>query len=310
MFIIRNRKLFIGISATLVLASIVVLSVFGLKFGIEFKGGTFAEVSYPDSRPEQSLVKEMIEKSSIKSVLIQPTGTNGYIIKTHSLSESERKELLNGLSFSGTMKVEEKSYTNIGPSVGKELARKSIVSIILVIIVISSFIAYAFRKVSVTNTEKEYVSSWSYGFIAIIALIHDVIVPSGIFALVAHYTGAEVDTLFVVALLTVLGLSIADTIVVFDRIRENLRFNQENRIDEKFKNTVGKSIGQAFTRSINTSLTVILALVALLIFGPESTRYFAFVLTMGMFFGTYSSIFLASPLLVMFEEFKNRKANK
>ena len=208
------------------------------------------------------------------------------------------------------MKVEEKSYTNIGPSVGKELARKSIVSIILVIIVISSFIAYAFRKVSVTNTEKEYVSSWSYGFIAIIALIHDVIVPSGIFALVAHYTGAEVDTLFVVALLTVLGLSIADTIVVFDRIRENLRFNQENRIDEKFKNTVGKSIGQAFTRSINTSLTVILALVALLIFGPESTRYFAFVLTMGMFFGTYSSIFLASPLLVMFEEFKNRKANK
>jgi preprotein translocase subunit SecF len=296
MFIIRNRKLFIGISATLVLASIVVLSVFGLKFGIEFKGGTFAEVSYPDSRPEQALVKEMIEKSSIKSALIQPTGTNGYIIKTHSLSESERKELLNGLSFSGTMKVEEKNYTNIGPSVGKELARKSIVSIVLVIIAIMTFIAYAFRKVS------EPVSSWRYGGIAILALIHDVVIPSGIFALIAHFTGAEVDTLFVVALLTVLGLSVSDTIVVFDRIRENLRINQDSKKEEKFDEVVGKSISQTFARSISTSLTVILVLLALLIFGPESTRYFALVLTLGMFFGTYSSIFLASPLLVAIEQ--------
>lgn len=300
MFIIRNRKLFIGISATLVLASIVILSVFGLKLGIEFKGGTLAEVLYPESRPEQVRVEEAIESSSIESALIQPTGTNGYMIKTHSLTESERKELLSVLSFGGTVKVEEKNFTTIGPSVGKELARKSVVSIILVIIVIMSFIAYAFRKVS------EPVSSWKYGGIAMIALIHDVIIPSGIFALISHYTGAEVDTLFVVALLTVLGLSISDTIVVFDRIRENLRINQDERINEKFEETVGKSIQQTFTRSINTSLTVILVLVSLLIFGPESTRYFALVLTIGMFFGTYSSIFLASPLLVTLEGGKKK----
>lgn len=295
MFIIRNRKLFLGISATLVLASIVVLSVFGLNLGIEFKGGTLAEVAYPESRPEQVRIQEAVESSSIKSALIQPTGTNGYMIKTHSLSEGQRKELLNVLSLGGIVKVEEKNFTTIGPSVGKELARKSVVSIILVIIVIMSFIAYAFRKVS------EPVSSWKYGGIAMVALIHDVIIPSGVFALISHYTGEEVDTLFVVALLTVLGLSISDTIVVFDRIRENLRYNSDNRIQEKFDVTVGKSINQTFTRSINTSLTVILVLLALLVFGPESTRYFALVLTIGMFFGTYSSIFLASPLLVVLE---------
>lgn len=300
MFIIRNRKLFLGISGILVLASIVVLSIFGLKLGIEFKGGTLAEVVYPESRPDQAVIEKAVESSSIKSALIQPTGTNGYIIKTHSLSELERKELLAVLSLDGNAKVEEKNFTTIGPSVGKELARKSVVSIVLVIIVIMSFIAYAFRKVS------EPVSSWKYGGIAMIALLHDVIIPSGVFALISHFTGAEVDTLFVVALLTVLGLSISDTIVVFDRIRENLRYNADNRIQEKFEETVGKSIKQTFTRSINTSLTVILVLLALLVFGPESTRYFALVLTIGMFFGTYSSIFLASPLLVTLEGKKSK----
>ncbi|MBP6856079.1 MAG: protein translocase subunit SecF [Candidatus Pacebacteria bacterium] len=296
MFIIRNRKIFLGISAVFVLASITMLVVFGLKPGIEFKGGALAEVVYPDARPEQSKITEGIEKSSIKSALVQPAGENGFIVKTHSLTESERKELMNILSLNGTVKVEEKNFTTIGPSVGKELARKSIVSIVLVILVIVSFIAYAFRKVS------EPVSSWKYGVIAMVALVHDVVISAGVFALVSHVFGAEMDTLFVVALLTVLGLSISDTIVVFDRIRENLAFNNNNKIIEKFENTVGKSISQTFTRSINTSLTVILVLLALLIFGPETTRYFALILTVGMFFGTYSSIFLASPLLVAIEQ--------
>ncbi len=301
MFIIRNRKIFLGISALFVIASIVVLSVFGLKPGIEFKGGALAEVVYPDTRPEQAKIEELIKKSSIKSALIQPTGTDGYIIKTHSLTESERKELLSVLSLGGTLKVEEKNFTTIGPSVGKELARKSVVSIVLVILVIVAFIAYAFRKVS------EPVSSWKYGVIAMVALVHDVLISAGVFALVTHFAGVEMDTLFVVALLTVLGLSISDTIVVFDRIRENLGFNSENKINEEFEHTVGKSISQTFTRSINTSLTVILVLLALLIFGPETTKYFALVLTVGMFFGTYSSIFLASPLLVTIEGDKKEK---
>ena len=154
------------------------------------------------------------------------------------------------------------------------------------------YIAFAFRKVS------KPVSSWRYGIIAIVTLLHDVIIPVGIFSVLSHYFGAEVDTLFVVAILTVLGLSVSDTIVIFDRIRENLS-NQPNISKAEFSKVVGTSLDQSFVRSIATSLTVIIVLLALVFWGPVSTKYFALMLTFGMFFGTYSSIFLASPLLVI-----------
>ena len=150
------------------------------------------------------------------------------------------------------------------------------------------------------------MSSWKYGLIAIATLVHDIAIPSGVFALLGHFYGAEVDTLFVVALLTVLGISVSDTIVVFDRIRENLR----NHTAPTFAETVGKSLNQTFVRSINTSLTVILVLVALFFFGPVATKNFALVLIVGMFFGTYSSIFVASPLLVIVEGWQHKKGKK
>lgn len=175
---------------------------------------------------------------------------------------------------------------------GRELTRKAILAIILVAITIICFIAYAFRKVS------KPVSSWRYGLIAIVSLLHDIIIPVGIFSWLSYYLGAEVDTLFVVALLTVLGLSVSDTIVIFDRIRENLH-NEQNISKADFSVVVGKSLNQSFVRSISTSLSTILVLVALFFFGPETTKYFALILISGMFFGTYSSIFLASPLLVL-----------
>ena len=301
MFIIKYKKIFITISLVLVATSIVLLSTIGLKFGIEFKGGALTEVFYEGARPEASLIQEKIEPLLLGEVLVQPTGESGFIIKSRSLSEEERQTLLSSLTV-GESIATPKSFSSIGPSVGHELTRKAITAIILVVLVIICFIAYAFRKVG------EQVSSWKYGFIAVGALIHDVLLATGVFVLLGHFSGAEVDSLFVVAILTVLGLSVSDTIVVFDRIRENLVLAKDKNIP--FSETVGKSISQVYTRSINTSLTVIVVLLALFFFGPESTRYFALMMTAGMFFGTYSSIFLASPLLVVWENYSRKKKEK
>ena len=290
MFIIKNKTVFLTISALLVLGSIAIISIFGLKFGIDFKGGALMEVSYANARPEPQDIENALKTLNIGEPIIQETGDTGYIIKTRTLTETERQSVLTALSMDGKQKVEEKNFNSIGPSVGNELTRKAIVAIILVCTAIVLFIAFAFRKVS------KPISSWKYGLIAIVTLVHNVAIPSGMFALLGHFKGAEVDTLFVVALLTVLGLSVSDTIVVFDRIRENLRHGTTN-----FAETVGKSLSQTFTRSINTSLTVIIALLALYFFGPETTKNFSLVLVTGMFFGTYSSIFVASPLLVLVE---------
>ncbi len=299
MFIIKNRNVFIAVSTILVIASVVLISVFGLKFGIDFKGGSQAEVSYATTRPEADVLQASIDKLSFGEVLIQPVGDTEYAIKTRDLTEAEHQSLIKAASVDGAFTVSEKSYTSIGPSIGNELARKAIKAIILVMAAIIMFIAYAFRKVS------RPVSSWKYGLIAVITLVHDIAIPTGAFALISHYNGIEIDTLFIVALLTVLGLSVSDTIVVFDRIRENIRHNANG----DFAETVGRSLSQTFTRSINTSLTVILVLLSLVFFGPESTRTFATVLTVGLFFGTYSSIFLASPLLVVAEKMQ-KKGNK
>lgn len=292
MFIIKYKKIFVSISAILVSLSIASIIVFGLNFGIDFKGGSLLEVEYTTVRPEQKIVEDSIKSLSIGEMLIQPIGDNGYSIKTRDITEQERTQLMSVLGSD----VIEKSFTSIGPSVGAELVRKSIISFILVVLGIIFWIAFSFRKVS------KPVSSWKYGFIAIISLVHDVTISAGVFAFLGYLTGAEVDTLFVVAILTVLGLSVSDTIVVFDRIRENIRVGHF----KTFRETVGRSLDQVYTRSIATSSTVIIALLALVFFGPASTRVFAIMLTAGMFFGTYSSIFLASPLLTIFNDLQGK----
>lgn len=296
MFIIKNKKIFISISAVLVLCSIILLFIFPLKIGIDFKGGALTEVVYTNSRPAQADLDNVFKTLDIGSVLIQPTGELGYIVKSLDLNETEHSLLLKTLSEDGKSPLEEKDFNSIGPSVGRELTKKAIIAIVLVSLVIILFIAFAFRKVS------RPVSSWKYGLIAVVSLIHDVIIPVGLFSILSHFYSAEIDTLFVVGVLTILGLSVSDTIVIFDRIRENLK----NKNDDKFSHTVGKSLDQSYMRSIFTSLTVIIVLLSLFFFGPESTKYFALMLTAGMFFGTYSSIFLASPLLVLIEEMQNK----
>ncbi len=297
MFIIKHKKIFIILSILLALASLSFIFIFGLKAGIEFKGGALLEVSYSAGRPDASLLDSNIKALDIKQVLIQPAGDNEYIIKTRDLSETEHQTLLKSLSFNGKYPAVEKSFTSIGPSVGSELLRKAILSIIFVILAIILFITFAFRQVSLP------VASWKYGVITIITLLHDIVIPAGIFALMSHYSGAEVDTLFVLALLTILGLSVHDKIVVFDRIRENLRSGDK----KSFSDTVGRSTSQTIVRSINITLTIIFVLVPLYFFGPETTKNFALILTIGLFFGIYSSLFFASPLLVLAQELQDKK---
>ncbi len=300
MFIIKNKKIFIGISLVLVLLSIASIVVFGLKPGIDFKGGAITEVEYFAERPTQSDLTDLLKQSGFSSVLVQPTGEKGYIIKSEDLNDEGHVKLLTVLSSNGSVQMKEIGFNSIGPTVGKELTRKAIVAVVLVSLAIICFIAFAFRGVS------KIVSSWKYGFIAIVSLLHDVLIPVGMFAVLSHYYGAELDTLFVVAVLTILGLSVSDTIVIFDRIRENL--NDLTKVSKvNFGEVVGKSLKQSFARSIATSLTVILVLLALVFFGPDSIKYFALMLTAGMFFGTYSSIFLASPLLVLAQEIQTKK---
>lgn len=287
----------------MMLLSLGVFIDFGVKVGIDFKGGAFTEVAYKIDRPEQAILNKNLETLNLGSFLLQPTGEKGYIVKSRDLTEAEHTALLKSMSMDGKNELTEVSFNSIGPSVGRELTRKAIIAVILISLAIILFIAFAFRKVS------RPISSWKYGLIAIITLLHDVIIPVGLFVLLSHFYGAEIDTLFVVAVLTILGLSVSDTIVIFDRIRENLRASSgNNKIN--FSEIVGSSLEQSYMRSISTSLTVILVLLALVFFGPVTTKYFALMLTAGMFFGTYSSIFLASPLLVLVEEWQNRANNK
>lgn len=299
MFIIKHRKIFVIISIALVVLSVASIFIFGLKIGIDFKGGALTEVSYENTRPDQTVIENSVSSLGFGTVLIQPAGDKEYIIKSRDLNEKEHNDLLKALSINNSYKFEEKSFNSIGPSVGRELTRRALLSIVLVSLAIIIFIAYAFRKVS------KPVSSWKYGIIAIITLLHDVLIPVGIFTILSKYYGAEVDTLFVVAILTILGVSVSDTIVIFDRIRENLR-NHDSHKKIDFKEIVGRSVSQSFVRSISTSLTVILVLLALVFFGPITTKYFALMIMAGMFFGTYSSIFLASPLLTYAEDLQTK----
>src|SRR3989344_1012578 len=232
MFIIKHKKIFVGISIVLVLFSLVSLFVFGLKPGIDFKGGALTEIAYESQRPTQEELAQQLETLNFGGILLQPTGDLGYIVKSRALNDAEHASLLKTLSLDGKNVLTETNFNSVGPSVGRELTRKAIVAIILISLSIICFIAFSFRGVSNLSAKvgNRGVASWHYGIIAIVTLLHDVIIPVGIFVWLSHYYGAELDTLFVVAVLTILGLSVSDTIVIFDRIRENLR--NEERIDK------------------------------------------------------------------------------
>ena len=274
------------------------------NLSIEFTGGTVVQGEYTDTRPSIDQIKEFSGPLDLNLLKIQPLGEKGVVVRLKALTQEEHNNLVTQLS-DGTNEFKETSLSTVGPSVGKELRSKAIISIILVLILIILFVTYAFRSVS------SVVSSWKYGIVVVITLIHDIFVPTGVFVALSHYfVGYEIDTLFVTALLAILGYSVADTIVVFDRIRENLKNglpkgnpsgsgSQGLPLESPFAEVVGRSLHETYVRSINTSLTTILASLAIFFFGGEVTKHFALVLAVGIAAGTYSSILLASPLLVL-----------
>jgi preprotein translocase subunit SecF len=303
--IIGARKVWFALSGVLFIASIAAIAVWGLRFGIDFTGGSITELHFLDTRPDISLIAKSIEKSGVEDAVLQPAGDNDLFVRTKTLDQAAHQKMVEELvaTFKTTDNkpaVEERSFESIGPTVGAELKQKSWSAIAMVLLAIILFIAWAFRKVS------EPVASWKFGVCAVLALFHDVIIPTGIFAMLGHFLGYEIDTLFVTAILTVLGFSVHDTIVVFDRIRENLIKHG----GVSFAETVNVSVNETMRRSINTSFTVLLVLLAVFFFGGESTKNFVLVLILGVFFGTYSSIFIASPLLVAWQEWQRAKGKR
>ena len=299
MQISKNLKYFFILPGVLSLAAVVALGVWGLRPGIDLSGGSLLQVTYTATLPPVEQVQAIIKPLNLGEVRAQPANQTGYIIRTRALTNDEHNQVVTVLGGLGSMK--EDQFTTVGPTIGSELLQKAWIAIVLVVLCTIVFIAFAFRGVS------KPVQSWKYGIVAIITLLHDILVPAGLFAALGHFVGAEVDALFIVALLTILGISINDTIVVFDRIRENLRRNEDHGKREEFEGVVGRSITQTITRSINTSMTVIIVLAALYFMGPVSTKYFALTLIVGMIAGTYSSIFLASPLLVAWQKWSAKK---
>ncbi len=346
----------------MMLVSILALVFWGLKLGIDFTGGSLIELDFKNNRPANQEVQEQLADLNLSTLHIQPTGANGLLIRTVSLSEDSHQEILTkinqlfkdsdetsadseagqqtnditkegeietaivpasvlGIVGEGTenLNVEvtgqnvgdliiqpanaelnktdnftELRFDSIGPTIGKELQHKAFYAIIIVLLAIIAYIAYAFRKVS------QPVESWKFGLSAIIALAHDILIITGIYAILGHFLNFQADALFVTALLTILGFSVHDSIVTFDRVRENLYRHQ----DETFETVVNRSVNETIVRSLNTSITTLFVLLAIYLFGGQTIKNFVLALMMGVVIGTYSSIFVANPLLVVWYKLK------
>lgn len=290
MYIVTHRRLFFWLTGAILAAAIGSIMVFGLPLGIDFTGGSLMQVQYQNSRPAVSDIEESLASLELGHISVRASGENAISIRTRTQTPEEHEDVLSALSENGP--VTELAYTSVGPALGSQFTNKALWAMAAVILVIVLYIAFAFRKVS------KPVPSWGYGLTVVTMLIIDIIVPVGFYAAYARFTGAEVDSLFVVALLALLGYVVNDIIVIFDRVREHLARNEKENIREEFEVTIGKSIDETITRSINTSLTVVLALLVLIFLGAEATRNFALVMLVGIVAGTFSSICRSAPLLI------------
>lgn len=300
MIVVTYRKIFFAITGMLMALSLGSLFMFGLNIGTDFTGGSLVEVRYENERPTPEALSGALEAAGLSSVSVREAGDNSHIVRAASLSNETRGALPEAVTLSGAFPGSVERLTDIGPIIGEELRAKALVALAAVVLCIVLYVAFAFRKVS------KPISSWVYGLITIVTLVHDIMLPLGAFALFGYLWGAQVDTLFVTAMLTILGYSVHDTIVVFDRTRENLAINQEQNRREDFELVAGRAIDQTFGRSVNTSLTTLASLGALFYFGPVATQDLALTLIVGVVAGTYSSIALATPLLVAVERFRGR----
>jgi len=290
---LKYRKIYFIFSGILILGSIASLIIFGLKPGIDFTGGSILELEYDGPRPSVEAVRTALS-DLVGPVFVQPTDPNGLIIRMKEIDEETHQQIL-GILAEG-YQMEERRFESIGPVIGKELREKTKIVIVLSLSAIVLYIALAFRRI------QRPISSWQYGVASLLALFHDVLIPIGIFSILGEFYGVQITIPIVVALLAVLGYSINNTVVVFDRIRENLF----KKIGATFEETVNMSLNETMTRQINTSLTTLFPLIAIFFLGGETLKYFALTLILGITFGTYSSIFLASPILVSWLRWKKR----
>jgi preprotein translocase subunit SecF len=317
--IIQKRKAYFIFSTVLILISALALSVWRLNLGIDFTGGSILEVSYNADRPALEDVKNSLFEYDLGELVVQPVGSDGYLMRFRDVDQELKQNIITSLEGGdaarpkeevqiegeggvtligevGGLDVEVKRFETIGPTIGQELKEKAFIAIGLALAAIILYIAWAFRKIS------KPVASWKYGLGAIVALAHDMLIILGVYAVLGNLLGWQVDILFITALLTILGFSVHDTIVVYDRIRENLLKGQSR----DFEDAVNNSVNETITRSINTSLTTALVLLALYFLGGETIKQFTLVLFLGIVIGTYSSIFIASPLMVVFERWRRK----
>ncbi len=290
MNLMKYKVWYFVISSLIILPGLYYLLTFGLKLGIDFTGGGLIEYKFGKSIDVNNL-KQEISKSGITVGQISPSTDNSYIIRTKPIEQNQIIGLKSSLSKKFGAVIERR-VENVGPVIGAEVSNKALIAVILSSIAIVLYVAFSFRKIP------KPASSWRFGIAAVIALIHDVLVVVGLFAIFGKVLGVEIDILFVTALLTVIGFSVHDTIVVFDRIRENLLKHS----GRKFIDVANLSVVQTLGRSLNTSLTVVFVLIAMLLFGGETIKWFVIALLIGIISGTYSSIFNATALLVWWEE--------
>jgi len=294
MNIVGRRRIWFALSGVIIGVSLLAAIVWGLRLGVDFRGGTILEAAVANASTNQ--IQAALTPLSIGNLVVQPTDRGTVILRMESIDEEKHQTILATLGELGS--VEERNFATVGPTIGAELERRAILATILASLAIIFYLALSFRRVPPP------VTSWRFGVIAVVTLLHDVLTVIGAFAILGHFIGGfEVDSLFIVAALTVMGFSVHDTIVVFDRIRENLR----NRIGEPLESIVNGSVIETIARSLNTTLTVILVLLALYLMGGESTRNFVLALLIGITFGTYSSIFIASPLLITWQNVLDRR---
>ena len=290
--ITHHRRTYYAISGLLTGLSLAAWLMWGLKPGIDFTGGSLLEVEFSQNRPSVERVVEVARETvESEELTAQPLGELGMVLRMPPIAETEHQKMLAGLKESfekDGVALDEKRFESIGPLIGEELRKKTIYAVVGAILAIVLYITYAFRKVS------HPVASWKYGACTVVALAHDVLIPVGVFSALGHFYGVEVGAWIVTALLTVLGFSVHDTIVVFDRIRENLSHARR----ESFEEVINRSLNETLGRSINTSLTVLFVLFSAYFLGGESIRNFILTMIIGISVGVYSSIFLGSPLLV------------
>lgn len=294
MKIMDKKKIWFIISGGLVISSLLALLFWGLSLGLDFTGGSLWELK-TEKKVEPQELRNYLKEKNVEAV-VSPMGGNKFLIRTSVLEEQKKDDLSKGLQ-KKYGKIEEFSFRTVGPTISKDLTRKAFLAVIVASLVIIVYVAYAFRRIS------QRISAWKFGIGAVIALIHDALIVMGLFSVLGKFLKVEIDSLFVTAILTVISFSVHDTLVIYDRIRENLKKFSEESLDD----VADRSITEMIPRDIATSFVIILVLLALFLFGGETTRYFALAILVGMIVGTYSSIFVASALAVGWQNWQNRK---